>query len=122
MSMIWVDGTALSPDPSSFEWGLSDVSGEDAGRVRDASATMYKEYIASKRKLKLEWTGITLAQASAILRAIHHEYIDVTYPDVLDGGNATRTFYHGDLSSPFLWHNTLGGTRVSTLSFDLIER
>lgn len=122
MAMIRVNGTPISPDPSSYEWGLNDVSGEDAGRVRDASATMYKELITSKRKLKLTWKGITLGQASAILNAVHHEYIQVTFPDVLAGGDITRTFYHGDLSAPFLWHNTLGGTRVSELSFDLIER
>lgn len=122
MAMISVNGTALTPDPSAFEWGLNDVSGDDAGRTRDANATMYKELITSKRKLKLTWKGVTLAEASAILRAINHEYFDVTYPDVLDGGVSTRNFYHGDLSAPFLWYNTLGGTRVSELSFDLIER
>lgn len=122
MAMISVNGTALTPDPSAFEWGLNDVSGEDAGRVRDEDATMYKELITSKRKLKLTWKGITLAEASAILGAIHHEYVQVTYPDVLAGGLVTRTFYHGDLSAPFLWYNTMDGTRVSQLTFDLIER
>lgn len=122
MAMVSINGTAISPDPSTFEWGLNDISGEDAGRVRDGSATMYKELIASKRKLKLVWKGITLAQASTILRLVNQEYVSVTYPDVLDGGTTTRTFYHGDLSAPFLWYETLGGTRVSELSFDLIER
>ena len=113
---------AISPDPYKLEWGLMDVSSDDAGRVMDANATMYKERICQKRKLNLAWREITNAQASAILRAVNPEYFYVRYWDVMDNRWETREFYVGDRSAPFRWFEILGGTRYSEVSFDLIER
>ena len=94
----------VSPDPSSLEWGLQDVSGSDAGRVMDLTATMYKQRLCQKRKLKCTWAQPTAAQVAAILQAVNPEYI-----------------YVGDRSAPlqYVW---VSGTRYKTLSFDLIER
>lgn len=113
---------AISPDPYKLEWGLMDVSSDDAGRVMDASATMYKERLCQKRKLNLAWREITNAQASAILQAVNPEYFYVRYWDVMDNQWETREFYVGDRSAPFRWFEILGGTRYSEVSFDLIER
>ncbi len=113
---------AISPDPYKLEWGLMDVSSDDAGRVMDANATMYKERICQKRKLNLAWREITNAQASAILQAVNPEYFYVRYWDVMDNRWETREFYVGDRSAPFRWFEILGGTRYSEVSFDLIER
>ena len=114
--------TAISPDPYKLEWGLMDVSSDDAGRVMDANATMYKERLCQKRKLNLAWREITNAQASAILQAVNPEYFYVRYWDVMDNQWETREFYVGDRSAPFRWFEILGGTRYSEVSFDLIER
>lgn len=113
---------AISPDPYKLEWGLMDVSSDDAGRVMDANATMYKERLCQKRKLNLAWREITNAQASAILQAVNPEYFYVRYWDVMDNQWETREFYVGDRSAPFRWFEILGGTRYSEVSFDLIER
>lgn len=113
---------AISPDPYKLEWGLMDVSSDDAGRVMDANATMYKERICQKRKLNVAWREITNSQASAILRAVNPEYFYVRYWDVMDNRWETREFYVGDRSAPFRWFEILGGTRYSEVSFDLIER
>lgn len=114
--------TAISPDPSKFEWGLQDVSASDAGRVMDSNATMYKQRMAQKRKISLAWTNPTAAQASAILQAFNPEYVYVKYWDVMANGWQVREFYVGDRTSPFKWFQTLGGTRMSELKFDIIER
>ena len=120
--MLTVDGRAIAPNPYKFEYGLMDVSADDAGRVLDANATMYKQRICQKRKLNLAWRMLTAAQTSAILRAFNPEYVSVRYWDALDGAWETRTFYVGDRSAPFKWFQTLDGTRYEELSFDVIER
>lgn len=114
--------SAISPDPYKLEWGLMDVSSDDAGRVMDAEATMYKERICQKRKLNIAWREVTANQASAILKAVNPEYFYCRYWDVMDNQWETRCFYVGDRSAPFRWFQILGGTRYSELSFDLIER
>ena len=121
-AVLTVDGWAVDPDPYKLEYGLMDVSADDAGRVMDASATMYKQRIAQKRKLNLAWRMLTAEQTGAILRAFNPEYIQVRYWDAMDAAFETRNFYVGDRSAPLKWFQILDGTRYEELSFDLIER
>ena len=111
----------ISPDPYKCEYGLMDVSSDDAGRTMDADATMHKERIAQKRKLKVAWRNIDKDAVSRILTAVNPEYIYVRYWDAMDGRMETRRFYVGDRSAPLRWFEILGGTRYEELSFDLIE-
>lgn len=114
--------TNISLDPSAMQWGLQDISGADAGRVQDNDNTMYKMRTAQKRKLSLTWTLPTRAQAAEILQAFNPEYFYVRYFDPMDNAWETRRFYAGDRSAPFKWVDIKGGTRFTTLSFDIIER
>ena len=114
--------TDIRPDPYKCEYGLMDVSSEDAGRVMDAEATMYKQRICQKRKLNVAWRNIDKDAVSRILTAVNPEYIYVRYWDAMDGRFETRCFYVGDRSAPLRWFEVLGGTRYEELSFDLIER
>lgn len=117
MAMMLVDGVEL-PTPSSFEWGMIDVSASDSGRTQDAQ--MHKNRIAQKRQLKLSWSGTDTARTAKILQMVNPEYIRVTYPDAMSGTDETRTFYVGDRSAPIkIW--TINNKRYETLSFDLIE-
>lgn len=118
MAMIWVDGVAVKT-PSSFSWGLQDVSDSASGRTQDA--LMHKNRIAQKRKLSFAWAGPTPQEASAILQAFNREYVSITYPDSMSGRNETRTFYVGDRSAMTkIW--TIGNKRYESISFDAIER
>lgn len=118
MAMMWVNGVAIKT-PSSFSWGLQDVSDSASGRTQDA--LMHKNRIAQKRKLSLSWLAPTPAETAAILQAFNPEYISITYPDAMSGQNETRTFYVGDRSAPMkIWN--VGHKRYETLSFDVIER
>lgn len=117
-STLQVNGVWL-PTPSVMAWGLQDVSAEGAGRTQDAR--MHKVRIAQKRKLSLEWWGENIVNASLILSAVNPEYIDVTYPDPMDGTRVTRNFYVGDRTSPvrIIRRN---GQILYDISFDIIER
>lgn len=113
----------ITPDPSSLSWGLQDISSSDAGRVQDSGNTMYKMRVSQKRKLDVVWTLVTDAQASSILRAFNPEYFYVRYFDVMDEAWQVRQFYAGDRTAPFKWFQLpLKGTRLATVSFNIIER
>lgn len=114
-----VDGVAM-PCPSSFTWGLQDISAQESGRTDDT--IMHKNRVGQKRKLSIGWNAPDWDTACDIIQAVNPEYIEVEYPDLLDRNkHAVRTFYVGDRSSPFkCWW--IGNQRMEGVSFDFIER
>lgn len=127
MTMLYIGTTpnnlkAITPDPSAMQWGLQDISAADAGRVHDPGNTMYKMRTGQKRKLVLSWSMLKKEQISEILQAVNPEYFYVRYEDALTGTWRTMEAYVGDRTAPLKWFNVNGGTRYSTLSFDIIER
>ena len=118
MAMLIVDGVAVK-SPSSFTWGLQDVSDSESGRTMDA--IMHKNRIAQKRKINLEWWGLRPEDAAKVLQAFNPEYIMVTYPDAMSGTDETREFYVGDRSAPVQqWF--VGGKLYSKITLNIIER
>lgn len=118
MAMITVDGVTIKT-PSTFSWGLQDVSDSASGRTQDA--LMHKNRISQKRKLSIGWNNPTREEAAAILQAFNPEYVSVRYPDAMSGTDETRIFYVGDRGSPMkIW--TINNKRYSQVSFDIIER
>ena len=116
--MLKVDGVEM-PCPSSFTWGLNDISASESGRTDDM--LMHKNRVGQKRTLSVAWNGPAFSDASKIVQAVNPEYIEVTYPDLLIGDYTTKTFYVGDRTSPFkCWWS--GNKRMEVLSFDFIER
>ena len=119
--MLIVDGVALK-SPSEFTWGLYDVSDASSGRTQDA--LMHKNRIAQKRKIELEWQGLSAADTHDILVAFQPEYVTVQYYDPLDSADpntlSTRLFYTGDKSAPvYSWF--IGGERYEKVTFNIIE-
>lgn len=115
--MIIVDEKNI-PCPSSFTYGLQDVSASESGRTEDT--TMHKNRVGQKRKLSLSWASKDWKTTSEILQAFNPEYITVTYPDMLSGTYETRKFYVGDRSAPVkLWW--VGKKLIESISFDVIE-
>lgn len=116
--ILTIDGVKIKT-PSSFVWGLQDISASDAGRTDDI--VMHKNRIGQKRKLSLAWNNPTKEEASAILQAVNPEYFMVSYPDAMSGNTEARKFYAGDRTAPMkTW--TLSNKRYEQLSFDIIER
>lgn len=117
--MLKINGTKIKT-PSSFAWGLQDLSSEDAGRTLDG--VMHKDIVAQKRKLDCSWSGLTSEEASTLLQAVNSSiFLDITYPDALSGREETRKFYTGDKSAPVhMW--TSGQKTYSSVSFNFIEK
>ena len=82
-AFLKVDGVAM-PCPSSFTWGLQDISASESGRTDDT--TMHKNRVGQKRKLSVGWNGPDWDTACKIIQAVNPEYIQVTYPDLLCWG------------------------------------
>ncbi len=117
MAMLWVDGVEC-PCPSTFEWGMIDVSDTDSGRTLDT--VMHKNRVGQKRQIQLAWNGKDRATTAKILQMFNPEYIQVTYPDAMSGTDETRTFYVGDRSAPVkIW--TVNNKRYESVSFSIIE-
>lgn len=118
MAMITVDGVEM-PCPSVFSWGLQDISAAESGRTDDA--LMHKNRVGQKRKISLQWNGLSWENTSRVLTAFNPEYINVSYPDMMSGQYETRIFYVGDRASPVkIWW--VGKKIMDSVSFDIIER
>ena len=59
-----VNGVAIKC-PSSFSFGLQDISSPDAGRTQDT--LMHKERVGQKVKLELSWNGLTWEENNQLL-------------------------------------------------------
>lgn len=119
--LVSVNGNTSLKPPSTFEWGLQDVSDSDAGR--DQSGTMYKNRITNKRKLTLGWAATTPAETAAILQAFQPEYFEVAYMDALTNSIQTRTFYCGDMKAPVHhWFDEKNNKYYTNVTFNIIER
>ena len=69
-----VDGVAM-PCPSSFTWGLQDISASESGRTDDT--IMHKNRVGQKRKLSIGWNAPDWDTACDIIQAVNPEYIEV---------------------------------------------
>ena len=115
-----VDGVEC-PCPSTFSYGLMDISASDAGRVEDANNTMYKNRTSQKRKMELSWNAKKPEDVSKILQMFDPEYIMVTYWDAKDGREEVREFYTGDKTAPVKqW--TVNNKLFTSVSLNIIER
>ena len=119
VSDFWAVNGVNMPCPSTWSFGLMDVSAAESGRTDDAK--MHKNRVAQKRKISVGYNGVTDAIVHTVLTAINPEYINVTYHDPLVGGKTTKTFYVGDRTAPVKWWFTNKHVYES-LTFDLIER
>lgn len=121
MAIITINGTAFDGNtaPSKLSFGIYDVSNSDSGR--DQSGLMYKNLIARKIKIELEWWCPSPALASTILTAVDPEYFNVTFTDPKTNASTTKSMYVGDRSAPYeMWGNDR--KFFSKVSFNLIER
>lgn len=123
MSKSLVVGGATMPCPSKFELNYMDVSAADSGRVE--SGLMYKNRVAQKVKINLEWVAVSDSDAHTILTAFDPEYFDVTYFDPkagTAGANVTKTFYRGDVNAPYYWWVDNKGFSFQNITLNIIER
>lgn len=116
-TILQIDGVWI-PDPSSLQWGIQSVSDSNAGRTTDG--LMHVNLITRKRKIELEWTGVSFAVASEILKAVNPETFNVTYLDALTNTRLTKKFYVGDRTA-MVYSYTDGYKRYQNVAFNIIE-
>ena len=97
MTPITVNGTAIPSPDMPFKWSLNDISSEDSGR--DLNGSMDKDEVAKKVTLDCTWSHRTAAEISLLLNTVKpHTFVEVNYPDPMEGSYVTKTFYTGDVS------------------------
>lgn len=105
--------------PGGLKWSIMSIQSADSGRAEDG--TMIATLVAKKRKLEIKYANLTPTDASAILSFVTEDmFFDVTYYDVLDARQETRTFYVGDRSLD--WYNYNIERGIENLAFNLIEQ
>lgn len=120
MAFIALNGDEIKT-PASCTWSLADESSSESGRSTQ-DGKMHKDVIAQKRILKIKWGRCTWEEAMRIANYCKNKgtEIEVTYPDIMEGGMVTKTFYTGDITVPYdVWYGDT--TKVSSVSCDFIE-
>lgn len=109
----------IQPKLSGLKWSIMSIQSADSGRAEDG--TMIATMVARKRKLEVSYANLSPEDAAAILDVVCGDmFFDVTYYDVLDAQQETRTFYVGDRSVN--WYNYNIERGLENLSFNLIEQ
>lgn len=98
--MIVINGVDIAT-PSTFQVEISDIDGETN---RNAKGEMLRDRITTKRKLNCEWGVLSSIECSTLLKAVKDIFFTVTYPDPMEGGPVTKTFYVGDRTAPALYY------------------
>lgn len=85
--------------PSSISIDIKEIEDSNSS-VRMSDGSYSRDVIADKRTLSLEWSALTWSEVSAILKALNHPFVDITYPDSISGILETREFYVTDRGTP----------------------
>lgn len=97
------DGTSTDriitdiPEPSSYVWGMQDISGQEAGRTMTTDA--WKNKVSQARTVELSWIGLSGVDNAKVLNAFNFEYAYVTLYDPEANGYVNKHFYVGDRKS-----------------------
>lgn len=120
LTITKADGTNVPlPDPSEYSWGIQDIDADGTGR--NQSGDLFRDRVATKRKLILSWPPMKAAPMSTLLQAVDDVFFKVTYPDAMTGSERQITAYVGDRTSPM--YSLIDGVyQWNGLSMDFIER
>ena len=107
-------------DPKSMEYGLQDLDSEE-GAGRNQQGLMFRDRVATKRKLTCQWPPLDATEMSKLLKAMEDVFFDVEFPDAKTGKRDTMRAYVGDRTAPmYTMHD--GKWLWSGLSANFIER
>lgn len=115
--MLKINGVKM-PTPSSFSVDIQDIDGESE---RVASGDLFRERVAVKRKLSIEYPPLSMEESSKVLKSVSDVFFSVEYPDPMAGEFVTKTFYVGDRSIAVLSFIN-GELKWDGLKFNFIER
>lgn len=92
-----INGVAI-PTPSSYKFGIEDLSSEETGRTLDG--VMHKDVVAVKDYYDCTWARLSWEDAATLLNAIDNKpKINFTYADPRKPNQwLTNEFYVGERS------------------------
>lgn len=97
MALIEINGSPIV-DPVEIQWDMDDLDSENSGRNQEA--TMFRDRIASKRKLICSWGPLREGPMSELLTAVEDASFTLEYPDAKTGTKRTGEFMVGTRSAP----------------------
>lgn len=95
---LYIDGVKV-PTPQTYNWSKEDLDSEEGTGRNNATGEMFRDRVATKRKLSFTWGVLSIADTSRLLKALEPEFIEVTYLDAYEGDYRTSTFYAGPQSA-----------------------
>lgn len=110
----------IPPAPAELKWNISDLDAENSGRNQNGD--LFRDRVASKRKLECSWLPMNSKDMSKLLAAVSDPFFELTYPDAQDGEDRTITCYVGDRSAPILRPNADGTWLWGSISINFVER
>lgn len=93
--MLKIGGVAM-PTPSDMNSSIYDITDGE----RDSTGTMHIDLIATKYKLECQWSMLSQANMTKILKAIKPITFNVSFIDPVTGAEKTIKVYKGDRSIP----------------------
>lgn len=116
-----VNGTAI-PDPSKFEYTVASL---DTSAARNAKGNLYRNMVATKYNLSLEFT-LEWDESIRVLGLLTAASFQLTWPLLERGGPYTGKYYSGDrkvgaIRMPADETTKYTDEWVVTLAFNLIE-
>lgn len=95
---LYIDGVKV-PTPQTYGWSIEDLDSEEGTGRNNATGEMFRDRVATKRKLSFTWPPLSIADTSRLLKALEPVFIEVRYLDAREGGYLTKTFYAGPQSA-----------------------
>ena len=92
MSLVTINGNAITPEPTTYEVQISDITEAS----RNANGSLIAELIATKMKIDLSFAYLTKAQYTAILGYFSSFFVTVVYHDPRTGSTTSATMYVGN--------------------------
>ena len=121
---ISINGTNITPliAYQGVQWKRNDIDGPNAGRT--LSGLMIRDRVATKIRLDITCTPLSLEQVRTLLNLIYPEFVTVMYDDPMEG-IVTKVMYSNNNGAQFLKKqpDEIGGAEYwDNITFPLIER
>lgn len=96
-----IDATELVkvPTPQTYGWSVEDLDSEEGTGRNNATGEMFRDRVATKRKLSFTWPPLSIQDTSRLLKALKPVFITVKYLDAEEGDYVTKVFYAGPKSA-----------------------
>lgn len=92
MALITINGNAISPEPTTYEAEIYDITESS----RNANGNLIAELVATKMRINLSFAYLTKAQYTTILGYFSSFFFTVVYHDPRTGSTTSTTMYVGN--------------------------